>query len=211
MLLLGIPKCIVTTARKCKPKIKQSSELQCPSHTYEDNETSHESNFWQNIHIYTSIVTYLLNNIQNRFLWWCYFKNLASPISTRRQSDVVTTSVQRRIDVGFLLGHLYENNLCFKSSFFTILTTLTGEHMWRSIGKGVLNKTIDVKVQALLCLNFDVNRFVKYSFSYGTSHMRWVNSQYVTKHYIFKTLHNLSISSLNLMRKNSGMFFRQWR
>ena len=40
--------------------------------------------------------------------------------------------------------------------------------MWRSIGKGVLNKTIDVKVQALLCLNFDVNRFVKYSFSYGT-------------------------------------------
>ena len=44
-------------------------------------------------------------------------------------------------------------------------------NMWRSIGKGVLNKTIDVKVQALLCLNFDVNRFVKYSFSYGTSHI----------------------------------------
>ena len=42
--------------------------------------------------------------------------------------------------------------------------------MWRSIGKGVLNKTIDVKVQAQKCLNFDVNRFVKYSFSYGTSH-----------------------------------------
>ena len=40
-----------------------------------------------------------------------------------------------------------------------------------SIGKGVLNKTIDVKVQALLCLNFDVNRFVKYSFSYRTSHI----------------------------------------
>ena len=45
------------------------------------------------------------------------------------------------------------------------------QHMWRSIGKGVLNKTIDVKVQAQKCLNFDVNRFVKYSFSYGTSHM----------------------------------------
>ena len=44
-------------------------------------------------------------------------------------------------------------------------------YMWRSIGKGVLYKTFDVKVQALLCLNFDVNRFVKYSFSYGTSHM----------------------------------------
>ena len=42
--------------------------------------------------------------------------------------------------------------------------------MWRSIGKGVLNKTIDVKVQAQKCLNFDVKRFVKYSFSYGTSH-----------------------------------------
>ena len=39
--------------------------------------------------------------------------------------------------------------------------------MWRSIGKGVLSKTIDVKVQALLCLNFDVNRFGKYSFSHG--------------------------------------------
>ena len=44
--------------------------------------------------------------------------------------------------------------------------------MWRSIGKGVLNKTIDVKVQAQKCLNFDVNRFVKYSFSYRTSQMR---------------------------------------
>ena len=43
--------------------------------------------------------------------------------------------------------------------------------MWRSIGKGVLNKTIDVKVQAQKCLNFDVKRFVKYSFSYGTSQM----------------------------------------
>ena len=43
--------------------------------------------------------------------------------------------------------------------------------MWRSIGKGVLNKTIDVKVQAQKCLNFDVKRFVKYSFSYGTSHI----------------------------------------
>ena len=43
--------------------------------------------------------------------------------------------------------------------------------LWRSIGKGVLYKTIDVKVQALLCLNFDVNRFVKYSFSYGTSQL----------------------------------------
>ena len=43
-----------------------------------------------------------------------------------------------------------------------------------SIGKGVLNKTIDVKVQAQKCLNFDVNRFVKYSFSYGTSQIRWM-------------------------------------
>ena len=40
-------------------------------------------------------------------------------------------------------------------------------YLWRSIGKGVLNKTIDVKVQAQKCLNFDVKRFVKYSFSYG--------------------------------------------
>ena len=55
--------------------------------------------------------------------------------------------------------------------------------MWRSIGKGVLNKTIDVKVQALLCLNFDVNRFVKYSFSYGTSHM-WRS---IGKGVLFKT------------------------
>ena len=47
----------------------------------------------------------------------------------------------------------------------------TDGYLWRSIGKGVLYKTFDVKVQALLCLNFDVNRFVKYSFSYGTSHI----------------------------------------
>ena len=50
--------------------------------------------------------------------------------------------------------------------------------MWRSMGKGVLNKTIDVKVQAQKCLNFDVKRFVKYSFSYGTSHIL-LDRQYI--------------------------------
>ena len=53
----------------------------------------------------------------------------------------------------------------------TVQKLTNNSRMWRSIGKGVLNKTIDVKVQAQKCLNFDVNRFVKYSFSYGTSHL----------------------------------------
>ena len=48
-------------------------------------------------------------------------------------------------------------------------------YLWRSIGKGVLNKTIDVKVQALLCLNFDVNRFVKYSFSYWEAYVTFIH------------------------------------
>ena len=70
---------------------------------------------------------------------------------------------------------LYETYLPTPTDLRTSL-----RNMWRSIGKGVLNKTIDVKVQALLCLNFDVNRFVKYSFSYGTSHI--VNLYYVWRY-----------------------------
>ena len=62
--------------------------------------------------------------------------------------------------------------------------------MWRSIiGKGVLSKTIDVKVQAQKCLNFDVNRFGKYSFSYGTSHIYLPrNTCSIGKGELFKTV-----------------------
>ena len=55
-----------------------------------------------------------------------------------------------------------------KGEHFFRIFDVKVDYMWRSIGKGVLNKTIDVKVQAQKCLNFDVNRFVKYSFSYRT-------------------------------------------
>ena len=47
------------------------------------------------------------------------------------------------------------------------------------LGKGVLNKTIDVKVQAQKCLNFDVKRFVKYSFSYGIARARSAQNKIV--------------------------------
>ena len=56
----------------------------------------------------------------------------------------------------------------FSWSTLNKLLEKTIKNMWRSIGKGVLFKTFDVKVQV---------HFVpeKYSFSYRTSHMIYLN------------------------------------
>ena len=93
--------------------------------------------------------------------------------------------------------------------------------MWRSMGKGVLYKTFDVKVQVHFVPELSrqtfwkVNRFVKYSFSYRTSHIiMWLSGQgiyfrsfreflmnrFYSTHddWLFKNLKNLGMDFLSL-------------
>ena len=122
------------------------------------------------------------------FLSWLHNRNTSyTCIKNNFERLQLLRSPQTDVDSNFFFSHCFGKvskilevkiYWCFFQNIFSSHYRMSKNsvrsstsYMWRSIGKGVLNKTIDVKVQAQKCLNFDVNRFVKYSFSYGTSHI----------------------------------------